>query len=563
MISIIVPVYNTEKYLSQCLESITNQSYKNIEIILINDGSTDRSGEICRIWSKKDSRIILIEQENQGQGNARNKGIKIASGKYLLFVDSDDYIDKTLVEDAYRYIEKMKAQICIFRWRSFDEVGMVEMPLPMKLKWVQRASEYRELLNQSFTLLWDKLYSTELLKKSGYEMTNNVCEDLVFVPFLLSQANGICTLDKPLYNYRYCRQGNMSTDYFRYPEVIESVNILNQIFVERDLFDYYLTPLFFIAFQIFKDILYRVSGRKNMALPEDAKKYYPELRSKFENCLCKWFEKIICREIMQSNYLLIGSYNLRPIIREVLFDEEHLIYHFGASSIISMMSDKKSEYVSLKTEESLNEYRKVHVQNDINKKFIMDSDIFDGVDYILLDLLEETNDLMEFDDTYITYSEFFKEIQNSIDEPFKVIKPYGKKREELFRSKCLEFITILRKKKKKVVLFENFLNEKYSEFYDDFVFYKEIEAIRKMNNILKSYYDFFEESMPEAMVMRANGGEKLMFTDSNFPFGCLPENYNIGYYKYMAAELSRSIVDIRDTESENISFYYDKGEAKE
>ena len=101
-ISVIVPIYNVEKYLEKCLESIINQTFINLEIILINDGSTDFSGSICEKYKNKDNRIILIHKKNEGLSAARNKGLSIATGDYISFVDSDDFLDLNMYEILYK-----------------------------------------------------------------------------------------------------------------------------------------------------------------------------------------------------------------------------------------------------------------------------------------------------------------------------------------------------------------------------------------------------------------------------------------------------------------------------
>ena len=106
VISIIVPVYNVEKYLDNCLKSILNQSFKDFEVILVNDGSKDKSGEICNIYSQKDSRIKVFNMENSGAGKARNKGLDLAQGKYIFFVDADDWLENNALEEHFKYITK-------------------------------------------------------------------------------------------------------------------------------------------------------------------------------------------------------------------------------------------------------------------------------------------------------------------------------------------------------------------------------------------------------------------------------------------------------------------------
>ena len=106
LVSIIIPIYNVEKHLDQCITSVLNQSYRNLQIILINDGSTDSSGKICENWKKKDERIIVYHQINSGVSVARNNGIKIAKGYFIFFLDSDDFIDKGVIEELVLNYDK-------------------------------------------------------------------------------------------------------------------------------------------------------------------------------------------------------------------------------------------------------------------------------------------------------------------------------------------------------------------------------------------------------------------------------------------------------------------------
>ena len=105
LISVVVPVYNVERYLGKCLESIVRQTYANIEIVLVDDGSTDSGGQICDFYANKDSRVKVIHKKNGGLSDARNRGIEESKGKYLIFVDSDDVIDETLVEYLYNLVK--------------------------------------------------------------------------------------------------------------------------------------------------------------------------------------------------------------------------------------------------------------------------------------------------------------------------------------------------------------------------------------------------------------------------------------------------------------------------
>ena len=125
LISVVVPVYNVEKYIDKCINSIINQTYKNLEIILVDDGSPDNCGNICDEYAKKDNRIIVIHKENGGLSDARNTGIEVSKGKYITFIDSDDYISDNYVSFLYNLIIEYKADISIGKHYVLYENGEI------------------------------------------------------------------------------------------------------------------------------------------------------------------------------------------------------------------------------------------------------------------------------------------------------------------------------------------------------------------------------------------------------------------------------------------------------
>ena len=171
-VSVIVPVYNVEKYLRKCLDSIIQQTYQNLEILIINDGSTDGSDVICREYVEKDTRIAYITKENSGVSDTRNMGLKQASGDYVTFVDSDDWIEKTYVEELYDKITTYNADIAIANYYLFnDSEGLFyffmgdqdyyeRLYTPVQLI----DGLYETKFNKSFALIsaWGKLYKRSL-----------------------------------------------------------------------------------------------------------------------------------------------------------------------------------------------------------------------------------------------------------------------------------------------------------------------------------------------------------------------------------------------------------------
>lgn len=211
LISIIIPIYNVEKYLKKCLDSIVNQTYKNIEIILVNDGSTDRSGEICDIYSNITDKIITIHQKNQGASIARNIGINKAKGKYITFVDGDDEVGNNYISYLYSLIKKNNTKMSIAAYTIISETG----------KKINLGKNFDEVIIDTETCL------DRLLKEKGFtvspcaKMYDKVLfENIKFPEGKLFEDNGtiyklIMQCDKIAYGnesyYYYCRRDTSST----------------------------------------------------------------------------------------------------------------------------------------------------------------------------------------------------------------------------------------------------------------------------------------------------------------------------------------------------------------
>ena len=163
-ISVIVPIYKVEKYLSQCLDSIVNQTYSNLEIILVDDGSPDACGEICDYYAGQDKRIKVIHQENSGLSEARNTGIRQATGEYLLFVDSDDWLLPDLCESAVKDMEIHKSDILVFGYYLTSEKGEIQT---LEVSHCSESFSGKEAIKKLFTkeikeYAWNKLYTREV-----------------------------------------------------------------------------------------------------------------------------------------------------------------------------------------------------------------------------------------------------------------------------------------------------------------------------------------------------------------------------------------------------------------
>ena len=196
-VTVIIPVYKAEKYIERCIESITAQTYGNLEIILIDDDSPDNCPQICDDWAKRDSRVKVLHIENKGAANARNQGLKIATGDYIGFVDSDDYIDNDMYDYLVSLLENNDADIsvCSYQINDTDRGGESVSVLdhPDALKRVVTG-------DYMYGVLWNKLYKRALIE--DLEMPDlKYCEDLVFNYFVFKNAAKVAVGGLKPYHY--------------------------------------------------------------------------------------------------------------------------------------------------------------------------------------------------------------------------------------------------------------------------------------------------------------------------------------------------------------------------
>lgn len=213
LISVIVPVYNVEKYLPKCVDSILNQTYRNLEVILVDDGTKDASDAICDAYAQKDPRVKVIHKENGGLSSARNAGIDIARGEYLGFVDSDDWIEPDMYETLLSLAEKYGVKmVCGGRYDMDAATGKRTVGLCPEREEVITGEE---MCGRIF--LWDnvdsaavdKLYHRSLLENIRYPL-GKVCEDVPTTYRIALRAERIALCNKPFYNY-FHRENSITT----------------------------------------------------------------------------------------------------------------------------------------------------------------------------------------------------------------------------------------------------------------------------------------------------------------------------------------------------------------
>lgn len=206
LVSVIVPVYNVEKYLKECIESICAQTYRKLEIILVNDGSRDSSFDICQELALQDRRIRVIDKENGGLSSARNAGMAIAGGKYYSFIDSDDYIEAEMIQDLISIMKVGGADICCCNYDFCDENSKIFRKNKIAVEGTQfyQAEEAIELLlleNYFKCFAWNKLFKRELFDGITYP-EGKIYEDIYTTYSLIKKCAKVALTGKTLYHYR-------------------------------------------------------------------------------------------------------------------------------------------------------------------------------------------------------------------------------------------------------------------------------------------------------------------------------------------------------------------------
>ena len=217
-LSVVIPIYNVEDYAQECLESIVKQSYKNLEIICVNDGSTDNSKSIVEKCAKKDDRIILINQNNSGVSEARNNGIERASGDYITFVDSDDLLELNAYETAMNVFEKEDIDLLVWGYRVFPFSGTwYEKAGKVHGKCYKSDSINAYFNEKSSTVVWNKIYKSNLIKGNYIRFKKGLKygEDINFNLLVFPKAKNIEFISDKLYNYRIKREGSATTAFGR------------------------------------------------------------------------------------------------------------------------------------------------------------------------------------------------------------------------------------------------------------------------------------------------------------------------------------------------------------
>ena len=245
-ISIIVPVYNVENYLKDALESIINQTYKNLEILVVDDGSKDSSGKICDEYAEKNNRVKVFHQENKGLSGARNTALKNATGKYIMFIDSDDIFELDACEKMYNAIEKNKADFVIGNYIYIDDDGTKwDKPVFSKEKYNEFKLSIKDY-EKSFYIMnsgvWNKIFRKSFLDDLQIEFEEGLpAEDAIFTTYCFIKSSNVCYIPSIVYNYRQRKSDSISVELTHeyFSGINKAYNIIYNNFKTKNELEYY------------------------------------------------------------------------------------------------------------------------------------------------------------------------------------------------------------------------------------------------------------------------------------------------------------------------------------
>lgn len=526
LVSIIVPAYNVEKYIFRCMDSLMKQSYTNIEIIVVDDGSTDATGDICCELCRRDNRIIYVRKENEGQGAARNLGIEIASGEFVTFADSDDWCADTYVEKMLASMKKYDTDICVCGKYGvkLSEKGDIISQVVIE-QWMQpeeriEVSTNRNLIYQIKFSLWAKMFRRELFTKYQILQPDHKYENNTVIPMLVSKAKSISMVDEPLYYYWMNREGSTINTLASYFDMIKCLEDVEFFLKKEELWDDYREAFYHFAKWNVIHTLNRVSGIKKDSAE------YQKLFGELHDFMSKHFPEKV--DWLEKKVMVWGSFNIIKTVRN-LVPERNILGKYSYSSIVSAIEKAGDVEIGVHP----NVYRNGMIQQDINKTFCKQSDKLQQIDYLFVDLMEERFSVCRVQDVLVTKSDIFEEVFTGgiVQEDYR----------KLWEEHCQAFIMHLLKylKAEQIILVKYKLAEQKGTL-NRLENFDEVAKIQKVNDWLTNVYSFFENKCEGCRVIEVSE-ERYMFADRDFEYGCYPYYLNYMMFDMATQKISKQL----------------------
>ena len=503
-VSVIVPIYNVEKYIDKCLQSLSNQTFVNYEVILVDDGSTDSSSCIAKKWANSSSQYHYHRKDNEGLGTARNYGIKQALADYIVFIDPDDWINICYIDNLYRKIIATKSDIVYCNLVRFDNItGIEEINRGREYEYNYLSNNDERLAFAENTSVCQAIFKKELWQKNEITMMDHLYEDTVVFPALMHFANKIDFANNAIYYYRANRINSlMDTGRKDYHLMIEAIEIAIENEIKDDRFAEREWELYCFC-------EYKLQSLKRYCNDEQKALLFKEIESFFE----KNFKSY---EI--SQIVTVGSFLSSKVYRRLdcLWDDDNT---FVFTSLISFMSPFASvdiEYCGN------NDYRKKMIQKEVER---LGNNIRNN-SIVILDLLSEKDNIADINGFYYTLSEAYKD--NAIlKSEYRIIERNSVTCKRLWENSFDSFVELINTKHSRLIVLEAYLSENHTEDLD----YSNQYDIELINSILKGYYNYIKCNYPNIVIISL---DKLKICCSKNPIGKVePWSYsNVSAFLY-------------------------------
>lgn len=523
LVSIIVPIYNVEPYLDECIVSLVSQTYTNLEILLINDGSTDDSLKKCEEWKEKDRRIRVFSKENEGLGPTRNLGVKKATGEWIAFVDADDWVELTYIEKLHTAVVEENADMARCLYRQIEASGgNGRNANHFQALGIRRTQE--KILIEDAPHIWTILVRKNLFQRFYLEQPNCKGQDFAVGLAVCIASKKIAYVDGILYNYRKNRPGALTTGGVSKRSDTARVALpwLVNILKKNGLYEEHVELLERHVSDVLSHQLF--GGWMNL----NSEKYI-EIKKTYDLSMSEELGYV------HKEISVLGSWNLTEATRKLYYLQD-MDYAFHFSSLISVMSSCDSDIeISHKSA-----YREKMIQRDI-KSVIWDVYDRKQPDYFVFDLLEERHHIIKSNDCYITESNAFTECGMHIDN-VQIIRSGSDEWYKLWKQSCDAFMTKMQDYLvlDKVIMIRNYLTEAYGTAYEQTV-YEDIQTIKSENEVISHCYDYIKENYPEIKVVDVSDDEHYI-TDINYEYGVYPWYLNT-LINEKIADCVRQIID--------------------
>ncbi len=510
LVSVIVPIYNVSAYLDRCIESIAQQSYGNLEILLIDDGSTDGSDSICQKWRAKDNRIIYHRKENEGLGPARNTGIRMANGEYLSGVDADDFVDRDYIMRLTEAATKNDADLAVCNYFHYEE-RKEEKIYGCKYAAGYRIIEtYEEKLRYMKGIprasFWGKLYRRKYLIDNALFQPATTAQDVAVEAATIACANRIVETASMLYYYRVSNSQSITVTKNKlkdFPRIFSySVNEMERLGLFERYQDGLAAILWFHASCMLKR--YTHGPERETEAAELEALFDSRFPGRRKNLGKKWF--------------VYGSYNAEWTAQlcsgSILCTKKQIAF----SSLICQFLNMGSPSLE-----------KIAHPNPVRKRMV-EADLFpdlssyapDEEEAVMIDFSAETTDILITDkNRYITDSEAFREADVSGISVRERLRFASEGYMELWYRACDAFAKWIGERKKMPV----------------YLLHMELPELDGTNKIIECMEQYFMARCPECACIRADSS--LYYTQEAHPFGEKPENLNWDLYREFAAQICK------------------------